>query len=348
MTDALEYNKAQDYSKSEVAFIQRRVGSSPDGAWGPNTVAAIERWQKAHRIHQDGKVRRSMEGNTWPRLLAAGADAWSKGTPGITRVGLWTFSSACRSSSEECGSNFATATSAQVTDISFTVNSATEPSFAPPVSAEDVAETGKRYRDAGIDVSVNAFIYPSADFVDALVDYVLDIDARVGLRRLDVDAEELWIRNGDQQAHDSAAALFGKRLAAADFAIAINGIVYTNYDALDPLIRQDCVTHILPQAYSTAGHLDKQGAPDRVYNPIDLQALAVRKWTSWWPTKKLLGGFATYDQPGSYELGTLTEELALGLALRTWADSGVDEVVGWSAKQVSEVGASVLRERQRK
>lgn len=53
------------------------------------------------------------------------------------------------------------------------------------------------------------------------------------------------------------------------------------------------------------------GKPDRTYNPIDLQTTAHTKWSGWWPNRCVIGGFATfatYNQAGRYELGTLSEE----------------------------------------
>lgn len=58
-----------------------------------------------------------------------------------------------------------------------------------------------------------------------------------------------------------------------------------------------------------------------------------------------IGGFATYNQAGVYELGTLDEDLALGLAMRTWADLGVTEVCGWSISKISAAASAVFRKR---
>lgn len=340
MADALSYNRKQDYSTAEVAFIQRIVGSDADGQWGPQTVAAVERWQSANGIAADGKIWRSMRGNTWPPLLEIGAKAWvtgATGAPGISRVGLWTFSSAAKPG-EHADAQLAQAKAAKLTDVSFTINNESNQEFEPAVELADIVEVGQRYKDAGIEVSVNAFIFPSATFVDALANFVLELHAKLGLRRADIDAEELWNRHGGQAAQDSAGELFGQRFADAGFDLSINGIVNTNHDALDALVRQAAVTHVTPQAYSTAGK-------GRVYNPIDLQAAAASKWGQWWPSKTMVGGFAAYKLAGTYELGELDETLSLGLSLRSWADAGVREVFGWSLAQLSDAAAQFIRAR---
>ncbi|PRP90770.1 hypothetical protein ENSA5_62040 [Enhygromyxa salina] len=345
MTDALAYNRNQHFTQAETSFIQRVVGSDPDGQWGPATVSAIEAWQTAHKITADGKVWRSTSGNTWPQLLAEGAADWAKVSPGITRVGLWTFSDAVDPSSSASASELQQAVDAGLTDIVFTLDNDTNTEFNLPTSVANIVEVGKRYKDKGIDVSLNTFIFPSADYVTALTEAALQIDQQLGLRRLDVDAEELWVKHDSQSAKDSAAALFGQQLSGASFFVAVNGIVYTNNTALDPLVSQACVTHITPQAYSVSGKTNSDGQPSATYNPIDLQTTAHTKWGGWWPDRTIIGGFATYDQGGRYELGTLSEEVAIGLALRTWADLGATEVCGWSIKQVSAAAAALLRQR---
>jgi hypothetical protein len=53
---ALEYNKSRGYTKDEVKAIQRVVGATADGVWGPKTIASVEAWQKANGLVADGKV----------------------------------------------------------------------------------------------------------------------------------------------------------------------------------------------------------------------------------------------------------------------------------------------------
>jgi hypothetical protein len=312
--------------------------------WGPTTVAAIQSWQSANGIKPDGKVWRSTSGDSWPRLLAAGAGAWASVPPPITRVGLWTFSDALNPSCAQSTLDLAVA--AGLTDIVFTIDNDTNTTFDLLGSIADIVEVGKMYKDKGIDVSLNSFIFPSSDYVTALTDAVLQIDQQLGLRRLDIDAEELWIEHGTASAKDSAADLLGQQLHKANFFVAVNGIVYTNKAALDPLVNQACVTHVTPQAYSVADKTGSDGEPNATYNPIDLQTTAHTVWGNWWPDRTMIGGFATYDQPGRYELGTLSEEVAIGLALRTWADLGVTEVTGWSIKQLSTAAAALLAQRR--
>lgn len=346
MADALTFDKQQGYSQAEVAFIQRIVGSEPDGLWGPATVTAIEQWQTRQGIPADGKVWRSTSGNTWPRLLQAGADAWWTGSPGIARVGQWTFHTAFQEGSSAATAALRKATTAGLTDVLFTISNDSNHEFRLLGSVDDLVEVGKAYKDAGIDVGVNAFVFPSEAYVDALADLVLAVDARLGLRRLDIDAEELWIEHGTQADKDSAAARLGERLRGARFAVGVNGIVYTNRSALDPLVRQDCVTHVTPQAYSVAGKTT-DGKPNGTYDPIDLQTRAARMWGEWWPDRTMIGGFATYDQAGRYELGTLTEQQAIGTALRTWADLGVGEVCGWALEESSDAAVGLFGQRPR-
>ncbi len=344
MADALSFDEQQGFSSAEVAFMQRLVGSEPDGEWGPNTVAAIETWQRARDIAPDGKVLRSRSGNTWPRMLAEGAAGWSAG--GIERIALWTFTDALRRSSSESANDVQLAVDAKLTDVVFTITTDSNQSFALPSAIDEVVEIGQRYKDRGIDVGLNTFIFPSPDYVNPMADAVLEIHQRLGLRRLDIDAEELWIEHGNQASRDAAAELFGQRFADAGFAVAVNAIVFTSHAAVDPLVRQACVTHVTPQAYSVASMKTAAGEPAATYNPIDLQVTAAKLWSGYWPNRTMIGGFATFQQAGQYELGTLDEQVAIGLALRTWADLGVTEVSGWSIRNLSQVAAAVLAQRR--
>lgn len=344
MVDALSYCRQQGYSKPEIAYIQRIVGSDPNGAWGSDTIAAIMAWQVKQGITADGMVKRSTSGNTWPKLLAAGADAWWQGKPGISRVGLWTFSDEANPSNSASARTLQTAVDAKLTDISFTLTGDTNSTFTLLGTVDGVVEVGRSYKAKGIDVSLNMFVFPSIAYIDALADAVLAIDQKLGLRRLDIDAEELWIEHGFPSDKDNAAKRLGERLRGVKFSVAINGIVYTSRTSLDPLVRLDCVTQVTPQAYSLAGKTT-EGKPNRTYNPIDLQATAESMWGGWWPDRQVIGGFATFNQAGVYELGTLDEDLALGLAMRTWADLGVTEVFGWSSKTISAAASAVFRKR---
>jgi hypothetical protein len=335
VTDALTYNRRQGYSAAEVAFIQRIVGSTPDGGWGPDTVSALQRWQSANGVAADGKAWRSTSGNTWPRLLETGAAAWCQGSPGISRVGLWTFSDAVDPSNPRCAKDLEAASEAALTDIVFTITNDTHTTFELLGTIDDIVQVGEQYKGKGIDVGLNSFVFPSTTYIDALADAVLAIDERLGLRRLDIDAEELWIEHGGSSSWNAAADRLGARFRGVRFDVAVNGIVYTSHEALDPLVRQECVTCVTPQAYSVAGQERSNGNPNATYNPIDLQALAKQMWGKWWPDRKMIGGFATYDQGGCYELGTLKEDVAIGVALRSWADLGVAEVCGWSSNSLS-------------
>jgi len=53
---AVAYNRRQGYCPSDVERIQRIVGASSDGKWGPKTARAVALWQDEHGLKPDGKV----------------------------------------------------------------------------------------------------------------------------------------------------------------------------------------------------------------------------------------------------------------------------------------------------
>jgi peptidoglycan hydrolase-like protein with peptidoglycan-binding domain len=67
---AVEFNERQGYDTATIKRIQRTVGSTADGRWGPRTVAALRRWQQANGLRVDGQCG--------PRTLAALEAAWAQ------------------------------------------------------------------------------------------------------------------------------------------------------------------------------------------------------------------------------------------------------------------------------
>jgi hypothetical protein len=54
-TEAVEWNRSR-HSKADTIKIQKAVGATPDGVWGPATILEIMNWQEAHKLKPDGKV----------------------------------------------------------------------------------------------------------------------------------------------------------------------------------------------------------------------------------------------------------------------------------------------------
>ena len=56
INNALNYNKRQGYSKTEIKLIQAAVNALVDGWWGRETVRCVAAWQKSQGLVPDGKV----------------------------------------------------------------------------------------------------------------------------------------------------------------------------------------------------------------------------------------------------------------------------------------------------
>jgi hypothetical protein len=54
--DAIAYNKKQGYCDDQIKLVQKTVGVTEDGKWGPETVQAVADWQAANGLTADGKV----------------------------------------------------------------------------------------------------------------------------------------------------------------------------------------------------------------------------------------------------------------------------------------------------
>ena len=57
-----------------VATVQRAVGATPDGDFGPMTRAAVAHWQKAHAVTATGVV----DAKTWRALPREVSDWWRR------------------------------------------------------------------------------------------------------------------------------------------------------------------------------------------------------------------------------------------------------------------------------
>jgi hypothetical protein len=53
---AVTYNKKQGYCEHEIKLVQKTVGATEDGKWGPQTVNRVAVWQKAEDLTADGMV----------------------------------------------------------------------------------------------------------------------------------------------------------------------------------------------------------------------------------------------------------------------------------------------------
>jgi hypothetical protein len=53
---AVDYNKRQGYCDNEIKLVQKTVGATEDGVWGPNTVRKVAVWQDGQGLTADGMV----------------------------------------------------------------------------------------------------------------------------------------------------------------------------------------------------------------------------------------------------------------------------------------------------
>jgi peptidoglycan hydrolase-like protein with peptidoglycan-binding domain len=52
--DALQFNLSRNFGIETIKKIQRTVGVSADGDWGPHTVAGVRKFEAARGLLSDG------------------------------------------------------------------------------------------------------------------------------------------------------------------------------------------------------------------------------------------------------------------------------------------------------
>lgn len=86
--DAILYNVTQGFTVEQVKLIQRVVGTTCDGIWGPETVRTIFAWQSQNGVAApEGKVWNDAKGNTWPKIQEAAKRFEEQETDKLRRPG---------------------------------------------------------------------------------------------------------------------------------------------------------------------------------------------------------------------------------------------------------------------
>ncbi len=321
----VRYNRGQGFTPREIRRIQALVGAAVNGTWDPQTVRAICAWQAKHGIAADGKVRRDVAGNTWPRMQAAFPRH-------AFRVGIWVDDAASRVLDEAYLDRVA---SLDIATAALMVNRANtsrdQPDWDLRWKEEQFVAAARGLSARGIHVIFTAWPRPRRAAIDTLCATVGRLLRKCRGAGFEIDAEGNWKASflTDFANLDEAGQYLGERMRRASpegTRLELTTYPYHEELAEAPTVAQ-YMDVVVPQAYSVAG-ARKPGWGERL-GPGSMQETAIELGRRV-PGTQLVVGLAAYSQ--QYP-GHLAAD-AMQLALDTVGDEGIEEVRYWSSKWI--------------
>ena len=344
--DALEYNKSRNYSISTVQVVQRVVGATPDGKWGPQTVKDVRTWQGHHGLRVDGKVgpdtlhailatvSHPQGGDASDRAQAhddggMGDQAGPRVADTIRTVGVW---AGLSSLGHNAGPDVAFCQAHNINRLDVFVNAVPQAQTFSMHDEGELVDLCTRARDAGMEIHLTSWIMPFDTYIDGAAAALIPLAEQVGAKSLIWDAEEPWNKHPSAN-YEAAAERIAKAFESLPCAMNISGIINTRSERFGPLARVCEV--MVPQCYATSRNgLD----PRTVVN------LGVDRWRkAFAEDKPFIAGLAAYRQSEVDGLGT---RAAMVAALDDAKRLGIDTVCYWSLAAIksSPVVASVVSE----
>jgi hypothetical protein len=339
--NALEYDKSRHYSISIIKTIQRVVGATVDGKWGPQTVEDVRVWQGHHDLTPDGKVGHE----TLQAILdAAGHNRGSDGdhddgghthsdppdvSGTIRHVGAW---AGVHSLGHNAPRDVKFCQDHNINRLDVFVNGLPHDGRFHMHDADEIADLCSRAKDAGMEVHITSWIEPYASFIDEAADALIPLCGRVGASSLMWDAEEPWNHHQGVD-YTEAARKVASAFQSLSCPMGVSGIMNTRVDRVGPLA-QHC-EYLVPQCYATS------------HNNLDPRTVATRGVDRWREKiandKKFMVGLAAYRQSQVDGMGT---RAAMVASLKDVASLGVDTISYWSLHAIkkSRVVAEVISE----
>lgn len=336
---ALAYDKKQPYSADEIKTIQRVTGSTPDGAWGPNTVQAVAEWQAEVGLAADGKVGPG----TWAAIRRVAAMQALQGRDAQPpKLGVWL---------DDVPSTVLSATwltnlrALGFTTLAVMVQRSTSGSkdaaaWSLRWTPDQLAKLRELASPLGFDITLTTWPLPDPSQLAAFARDMPNLMTAAGARGLEVDTEGNWLSSrvsGFASLSDASKALVdAMRSSAAATKARLELTTYPYHGECSS--KAEVTPHmdlLLPQAYSVANRSGKAIAwDDPQLGPGGMQAAAVHRAEAVpgiADAKPLLGlGLAGYDQ--RFAGHTIADALQVALDAATL--QRVPEVRYWSSRWV--------------
>lgn len=329
--EALDYNRGQGFSEAEIRLIQRVAGAVQNGIWGKEAVLAVERWQTSQGIPADGKVYRSPNGNTWPRIQSAARSA--PAGEAEFQVGAWIDDQPARVLQD----SYAEALQqAGITSVALMVNSSNtrqgDPLWESRWSVQQVSQAAQLLK--GIDIILTCWPRPSQSQIDTLCDEMGRRMDAAGAVALEVDAEGNWAAEfleGFDSLSQAGRTLAEKlrQVLPPRARLELTSYPYHSEFTASATISPH-VDVLLPQAYSVYKADDEATRWGAQLGPGNMQDLAIRL-AGRVRGPQVVCGLAAYFQDRYPDHGA---DEAMQTALNAVWSSGVSEIRYWSSKWI--------------
>ncbi len=299
----------------EVLELQRLLGVTADGDFGPVTETAVRSFQGSHNLKVDGVAGPQ----TWKALRQIDPGPPPVENP-IKVVGAW-----CGSSSlalPERDVDFSVRCGINRLDVIVNDHSrfrkATNFTLRDRKKIEKLCELA---RNAGIEVHLMSWIMPHRKYLEQAAMALVPLCADVGAGSLQWDAEEPWMKAYKPMDYNDAGRLVGDLFKDLPCPMGVNGIGYASKQKLRPLTNLS--TYVVPQCYSTRSTAEKwKLTPEKTVPKL------YGRWLRMFPNAKFVIGLAAYRQSG---IPGHTPTSAMEMALNRVREIGsVDTVLYWS------------------
>lgn len=323
----------------KVRILQRALGVTADGVFGPDTEAAVVVYQEANDLEPDGIVGPM----TWAKITATDSASSSGELPTpssspesggrLSWVGAW------------CGSR---SLSNPERDVAFAqsigldglvimvhdVSKARAPRSFQLRSTSKILALADAINGAGLDVGLCLWGMPHRKYLEKAAREIISLARDANAVTVEWDAEEPWTQATNGMGYRDASALIGDLFAERTFRMGANAIGFTPQDKFAPLA--EVCDYVVPQAYSTS--TSKQ-------SPADAAKKFHKRFLQFGEVTRI--GLAAYRQDG---IAGYTPTSAMETAIRCAASTGVAELCYWGLDALrmgdKEVAAVVARAKE--
>jgi hypothetical protein len=274
--------KRQNYDRETIVAIQRQVGATQDGRFGPETVLRIAEWEQKHR---------NLSGGFW-------RDAWDKSQG--RKVGVW-WDLPSKDTTERAAYFAKNAHDVGLNHVHVEVNKSArlaDGSLDWDWSKEQLAKFNHELLMRDVEMGVLGWAWPTKASIDEFVDGLVDRCNGLTISAIEIEAEHNWKRKHleDFGSLEGAAVYYVGRLRDEFPGVKILMTTYPYHGEMGqhPTFAP-IVDGVSIQAYSR----NVDGNPDYSwggrFGPGQMQRLAHRRATEA-GAKMIIMGLANYGQ----------------------------------------------------